>query len=298
MDFEVIIIGGSYAGLSAALALGRAKRKVLIVDSGKPCNKQTPYSHNFLTHDGEKPAEISSKAKAEVLKYPTISFIENAVSTAKSLKDGFSIGLKTGQRYASRKLLITTGLKDVFPEIKGFAACWGISLIHCPYCHGFEVSGEKIGLLMNGDNAFEMAKNLNHWNKDLTILTNGKSEFTEIQLQKLKSKSIKIIEDKIEEFEHVNGELKSVVFSKGEKLSLKAIYAKADVQQHTDLHLQLGFELTEFQTIKVDQQQQTTTVGVYAAGDCTTLMRSLSIITAAGTLAAVMINKEMIAEDF
>ena len=298
MDFDVIIIGGSYAGLSAALALGRAKRNILIVDAGKPCNRQTPHAHNFLTHDGDRPAEISAQAKAEVLQYPTVKFIDGTVNAAKKITGGFSVVLNEFISYSSRKLLIATGLKDVFPNIKGFAECWGISVIHCPYCHGYEVSGEKIGLLMNGDIAYEMAKNVNHWNKDLTLLTNGKSELTAEQTNKLKSKSIKIIETGIAELIHLDGELERVVFADGTILKLKAIYAKTDVEQHIDFHQQLGFDLTEFKTIKVDEQQQTTAKGIYAAGDCTTLMRSLSVITAAGTIAAVMINKEMIAEDF
>jgi len=298
MDFDVIIIGGSYAGLSAALALGRARREVLIVDAGKPCNRQTPYSHNFLTHDGDKPADISAKAKAEVLKYPTVKFFEGTVDSAEKLTQGFYITINGLTKYSSRKLLIATGLKDVFPDIKGFAECWGISVIHCPYCHGYEVRDEKIALLMNGEHAFEMAKTLNHWNKDLTVLTNGKSQLTSVQTEKLKSKSIAIIEDEILALEHTNGQLKNVLFANGKKLALKAMYARADVEQHTDFNAQLGFELTQFNTIKVDEQQQTSTTGVYAAGDCTTLMRSLSMITAHGTVAAVMINREMISEDF
>jgi len=298
MDFDVIIIGGSYAGLSAALALGRARRKVLIIDAGKPCNRQTPHAHNFLTHDGDKPADISAKAKAEVLKYSTVKFFEGIVDSAEKLTLGFGITINGLKKYTSRKLLIATGLKDIFPDIEGFTECWGISVIHCPYCHGYEVRDEKIGLLMNGEHAFEMAKTLNHWNKDLTVLTNGKSQLTSVQAEKLKSKSIAIIEDEILALEHTNGQLENVVFASGEKLTLKAVYARADVQQHTDFDVQLGFELTEFNTIKVNEQQQTTTTGVYAAGDCTTLMRSLSAITAQGTLAAVMMNREMISEDF
>ncbi|RZK90557.1 MAG: NAD(P)/FAD-dependent oxidoreductase, partial [Pedobacter sp.] len=146
--------------------------------------------------------------------------------------------------------------------------------------------------------AFEMAKTLNHWNKDLTLLTNGKSQLTAAQTEKLKSKSIDIIEDEIFALEHSDGQLENVVFVNGKKLALKAMYARADVQQHVNFDVLLGFELTEFNTIKVDEQQQTTVNGVYAAGDCTTLMRSLSVITAQGTLAGVMMNRKMISEDF
>ncbi|GAA4209146.1 NAD(P)/FAD-dependent oxidoreductase [Pedobacter jeongneungensis] len=298
MDFDVIIIGGSYAGLSAALTLGRSTRNVLVIDAGKPCNRQTPHSHNFLTHDGDRPAEISVAAKAEVLKYPTVKFISAKANSAKQLEDGFLVGVEDGQYFTSRKILLVTGLKDTLPDIKGLAACWAISAIHCPYCHGYEVKNEKIALLMNGEHAFDMAKTLHLWNKDLTILTNGKSQLTAEQAEKLKAKSITVLEEEIFELEHQNGHLEDVVFKNGEKIAFKAIYVKPEIEQHVNFNEQLEFELTELKTIKVNEQQQTTAKGVYAAGDCATLFRSLSIITAAGTMAAVMINKELISEDF
>ena len=298
MDFDVIIIGGSYAGLSAALALGRARRNVLVIDAGKPCNRQTPHSHNFLTRDGESPAQISEKAKADVLKYPTIKILESTVISTNKEANHFSVELDNGAYFQSRKLLIATGLKDVLPNIEGFADCWAISVIHCPYCHGYEFRDEKIGLLMNGDHAFEMARTLWNWNKDLTLLTNGKSQLTDEQEKRLRSKSIHIVEDEILAFEHQNGMLENVVFKSGERMQLKAVYARGEVFQHLDFQAQLGVLLTELNTIKVDEQQRTTINGVYAAGDCTTLMRTLSITAASGTLAAVMINKELIAEDF
>lgn len=298
MDFDVIIIGGSYAGLSAALTLGRSTRNVLVIDAGIPCNRQTPHSHNFLTHDGDRPADISAAAKAEVLKYPSVKFVAGKANSTKQIAGGFSVGLEDGKSFTARKLLLATGLKDTLPDIKGLAACWAISAIHCPYCHGYEVKNEKVALLMNGEHAFEMSKNIQLLNKDLTILTNGKSQLTAEQTEKLRSKSINIIEDEVIEFEHQDGYLENVVFKNGEKLALKAIYVKPEIAQHLNFDEQLGFELTDLKTIKINEQQQSTAKGVYAAGDCTTLFRSLSIITAAGTLAAVMINKELISEDF
>lgn len=298
MDFDVIIIGGSYAGLSAALTLGRATRKVLIVDSGKPCNRQTPHSHNFLTHDGEKPSDISAKAKAEVLAYPNVKFTDGNVDQARKIMDGFEVVLETKETFSSRKILLVTGLKDTLPAIKGFAECWGITVIHCPYCHGYEVKNEKVGLMMNGDHAFEMAKMISLWNSDLTLFTNGESQLTAAQMEKLNTKSIKIIEDEIIEIEHHHGILEKVVLSTGEEIALKALYARSEVSQHQSFHTQLGFELTEFNTIKINEQQETTAKGVYAAGDCTTLMRSLSVTNASGAMAGVMINREMLAEDF
>ncbi|RZL42051.1 MAG: NAD(P)/FAD-dependent oxidoreductase [Pedobacter sp.] len=298
MDFEVIIVGGSYAGLSAALALGRAKRNVLIIDSNKPCNKQTPHSHNFLTHDGETPAEISAKAKSEVLKYPTVKFMEGEAISAKAVGVGFEVVLLNGNKFSSRKILLASGLKDIMPDIVGFRECWGISVIHCPYCHGYEVKDEKVGLLLNGDMAFDMAKMVRHWNREVTVLTNGSSNLSKEQTALLQSKSINIIETELSAIEHKNGYLSKIIFKNGESIKLAAIYAKPKMDQHSNLYMDLNCEINENNLLVVDAFQKTTTNGVYAAGDCTTLFRGLSAAVAAGTMAGAMINKEMIWEDF
>src|SRR5690606_19368783 len=146
-----IIIGGSYAGLSAAMALGRSLRKVLIIDAGKPCNRQTPHSHNFITQDGKTPAEISSIARAQVAQYETVTFLSGFAVEGKKTNSGFEIKTEKGEIFESKKLILATGVKDIMSEIPGFAECWGISVIHCPYCHGYEVRNEKTGILANGD---------------------------------------------------------------------------------------------------------------------------------------------------
>lgn len=120
-NFDVIIIGGSYAGLSAAITLGRSLRNVLIIDSGLPCNRQTPYSHNFITQDGEKPSEITGKSKAQVLDYDTVNFIEDLAVNSKREENGFSIKNKSGKEFFAKKLIFATGIKDIMPDIKGFA---------------------------------------------------------------------------------------------------------------------------------------------------------------------------------
>src|SRR5688500_15844678 len=131
-EYDVIIIGGSYAGLSAAMALGRSLRQVLIIDSSKPCNQQTPHSHNFITQDGETPKGIAEKAKAQVLKYDTVKFYNGIATEGTKTENGFEIKTQSGGRFTSKKLLFATGVKDQFPDINGFAECWGISVLHCP----------------------------------------------------------------------------------------------------------------------------------------------------------------------
>ncbi|MEM7297910.1 MAG: NAD(P)/FAD-dependent oxidoreductase, partial [Bacteroidota bacterium] len=129
-DFDVIIIGGSYAGLSAAMALGRSLRNVLIIDSGLPCNRQTPHSHNFITQDGKTPSEIATAAKSQVLEYDTVQFLEDLASSGKRIAHGFEVLTASGKKVTAKKLVFATGIKDIMPEIKGFADCWGISVVH------------------------------------------------------------------------------------------------------------------------------------------------------------------------
>src|SRR4028119_808587 len=173
--FDVIIVGGSYSGLAAGMALGRALRKVLIIDSGDPCNKQTPYSHNFLTNDGRTPKEIALLAKQQVRMYRTVGFLDALITAGIKTKTGFEIQIQTGETFATKKLVFASGIKDIMPTIPGFADCWGISVLHCPYCHGYEVRHKKTGILANGDTAFELSSLISNWTNDLTLYTNGVS---------------------------------------------------------------------------------------------------------------------------
>src|SRR5690606_5743737 len=183
-DFDVIIIGGSYAGLSAAMALGRSLRNVLIIDSGMPCNRQTPHSHNFITQEGENPSVIAEKAKTQVLKYDTVKFESDLAIRGKKTKNGFTISTQTGKEFIAKKLIFATGVKDIMTDIEGFAECWGISVIHCPYCHGYEVKNEKTGILANGNFAYHYAQLVRNLTKNLTVFTNGKADFTREQKEK------------------------------------------------------------------------------------------------------------------
>jgi len=297
-NFEVIIIGGSYAGLSAALSLGRALRQVLVIDSGLPCNRQTAHSHNFITHDGEKPDVIAQKAKNQVLKYNTVQFLSDlAVSGAKN-DNGFSITTQTGQAFTAKKLIFATGIKDILPDIKGFSECWGITVIHCPYCHGYEVKNEKTGILADGDAAIHYAQLIRNWTKDLSIITNGPSSLKQEQANRLAKHNIPVIEKEIAELKHENGYLQQIVFTDQSVFPLKAIYSKPGHEQHCKIPEQLGCELTEHGYIKADSFQKTSVRGIFACGDNTTMMRAVANAVSSGNMAGAIANNELIEEEF
>lgn len=296
--YDVIIIGGSYSGLSAAMALGRASRNVLIIDSGEPCNRQTPHSHNFLTHDGETPAAISAKAKEQVLLYPTVTFMNGKAIKAIKTKEGFGIATEEGKNFSAKKLLIATGVKDVMPGIDGFAECWGISVIHCPYCHGYEVKGQKTALMANGTVAEHFLPVLLQWTKNLTLFTNGKSTVSEEYVTKFKKHGIAIIETEIESIQHTNGYMESLKLKSGDTHNFRAMYAKIPSVQHTFIPEDLGCEINEQGYIVVDDFKKTTVDGVFASGDCTTMMRAVAVAIESGMKAATMINNEMCVTTF
>jgi thioredoxin reductase len=297
-NFEVVIIGGSYAGLAAAMALGRAIRKVLVIDSGQPCNRQTPHAHNFLTLDGTAPAEIAAMAKQQVLAYPTIRFENDLVTNVTGSNNDFLITTAGLKAFTARKILFATGIKDIMPDIPGFSESWGISVIHCPYCHGYEYRGQHTGILMNGEMSFEFVKLIGNWSQKLTLFTNGAATFDKGLFQKITNPDFKIVEKEILELSHDNGHLKEVIFRDGSSQKLEALYAKVPFVPQTDIPEKLGCLTDDSGYIKVDDFKRTSVPGIYAAGDNTTPMRALAAAIAAGNMAGALLNKELIDDQY
>jgi thioredoxin reductase len=297
-QFDVIIVGGSYSGLAAGMALGRALRRVLIVDSGMPCNRQTPYSHNFITQDGVPPHLIASKARIQVERYTTIEFLNGLVTDVSITGDGFHVSVENAPLFNAKKLVFATGVRDVMPAIKGFAERWGISVLHCPYCHGYEVRDETTGVLANGERGYELVRLISNWTKDLTLFTNGPSTLTSEQTEKLRGRNIRIVEAELFELEHAHGHLQRIHFRDGSISDIHALYAMPAFEQHCTLPEQLGCAITDEGYIHVDPQQRTTLHGIYACGDNTTRLRTVANAVAQGTTAGMMLNKELVTEEF
>lgn len=295
---DVIIIGGSYAGLSAAMALGRSLRKTLVIDSGKPCNIQTPHSHNFLTQDGSPPAEISILAKNQVQQYETVEFYSGKAISAQKTDFGFEVATENGKKFTSKKLIVAAGIVDEIPNIKGFKESWGISLVHCPYCHGYEYKGKKTGIIANGDKAIHISSLVKNLTEDVTILTRGKAQFTDEQLEKLKNNQIEIIETDITQLKHTDGYVKSLAFDDRKEVDFEAVYGAFPFHQHSDIPESLGCEFTDFGHIKTDQFQKTNVPGLFVCGDNSSMMRSISNTVMTGNVAGAMVNMELVTDCF
>ena len=297
-DYDVIILGGSNAGLSAGMTLGRALRRVLILDSGLPCNRQTPYSHNFFTQDGKTPRQILDTAKAQLAHYSTVTLRHELATGARKTETGFDVMTEAGNTYRTKKLIAATGIKDQLPPIDGFAACWGISVIHCPYCHGYEYRQQKTGILANGDSGFEMTRLISNWTQTLTLFTNGPATLSPTQTQTLQKHQIVVDEREVAHLDHHNGELDRIVFTDASSVGIKALYTRLPFVQHSDIPAQLGCEITEQGYIKVDMWQKTTVPGLFACGDNTTFMRSVANAVYGGSVAGAALNLELITQTF
>lgn len=297
-NFDVIIIGGSYAGLSAAMALGRSLRHVLVIDSGLPCNRYTPHSHNFITHDGAVPAEIAAKAKSQVLEYNTVTYHQDIALSGQKTNNGYEINTQSGSTFHAKKLVFATGVRDIFPAIKGFENCWGKSVIHCPYCHGYEFKGQKTAILANGERAMHIAGLVDNLTKDLTIITRGEADFSEEQWRTLERNKIRAIEREVVEIKHRNGQINAILFDDGTPENYDAAYAAIPFEQHCGIPESLGCGLTETGHLQVDQFQQTTVDGIFAAGDCTAMLRTVAYAVSTGNLAGAMVNHQLVQGSF
>jgi thioredoxin reductase len=293
---DVVIIGGSYAGLSAALALGRAIRQVVVLDGGQPCNRQTPHSHNFLTQDGSTPAALAAVAREQVLAYPTVQLRQEVAVGATGENGHFTVTTASGVVLQARKLLFASGIRDLMPDLPGFAECWGISAIHCPYCHGYEYREQPTGILANGEVAAEMGPLIRNWTDKLTIFTNGPATLSPAQRQQLGARGIAVEETPLRQLVHQDGYLTHLDLADGRTVPLAALYARLPFEQHCTLPQALGCTHSETGHLKVDNMQKTSVPGIYAAGDATSPMRAVGAAVAAGMMAGAALNRELIFE--
>lgn len=299
---DVLVIGGSYAGLSAALQLARSLRRVLIIDAGQPCNRQTPHSHGFLTRDGQTPAELSAIAREQISHYPTVQFWSGKAVAAGPVAGGFSVTAESAVgaervTFTGRKILLATGVADIMPDLPGFAECWGRSVLHCPYCHGYEVHGQPLGILANGETGYEMATLIQQWSPRLTVYTNGPSTLTPDQRHVLNQLQVAVVEQTVAAIEHEEGMMTALLFPDDTRVHPTAIFARVPFRHHTDLAIQLGCTLTGNGLIQATEFGETNVPGVFAAGDITNPFRQVALAVANGAKAVAWMNREMIAED-
>jgi thioredoxin reductase len=300
--YDAIIIGGGPAGLSAAQLLGRARRRVLLCDTGKPRNASSHTMHGFLSRDGFDPAEFRRIGSSELERYEVIEVRDKAVTQVGGSIEHFRVRLDGGENFEARRLLLAFGMKDQLPEIEGVRDLWGRGVFPCPYCDGWEVKDEPLAALGNGPKALTFALLLSKWSRSLILCTNGPAELDSQARALLAKLGIEVRETALKRVEGGNGWLK-LHFSDGTTLDRRALFFHAPRTQSSDLAQQLGCEVSEEGAVAVNAMGQTTVPGVYAVGDLAhpaglPFPPTFVIVAAAqGAIAAGAIDRDLLTSD-
>jgi thioredoxin reductase len=302
--YDVIVIGGGAAGLSGALALVRFRRSVLVIDDGTPRNAPADGVHNFLTRDGVPPGEIYALGRQEVQGYGG-EFVDGTVTTARRDEDGFTVELADGTTYRSRRLLVTTGLTDVLPDVPGLAERWGKDVVHCPYCHGWEVQDQAIGVLATSSMAMHQVQLFRQLSDDVTLFLHTAPEPTEEQWEELAARGIAVVQGKVEQVEVTDDRITSVRLEGGKVVPRQALAIQTTVRARAGFLADLGLETALVEAngvevgtaVEVDARGATHVPGVFAAGNVSSPMAQVMPSAAAGLAAAGGINFDLISEE-
>lgn len=296
MHYDVIIIGGSFAGLSAAMQLARARRQVLLVDAARPRNRYAAHAHGFLGQDGVPPQEIVANARAQLARYPTLSFLDGEAIQALAQDGGFAVVMAGGEQVRGARLILATGMRDELPPLPGLQARWGQTVLHCPYCHGFEVAGEPLGVLAAHPMSVHQAMLLPDWGPT-TYFTQGQFEPSPEDARHLASRGVHVERTPVVALLGEAPALTGVVLDDGREMPLRALFVASRVHMASPLAGQLGCEFDEGPlgpVIRVDDMKQTTVPGVFAAGDASTPMSNATLASASGVMAGVCAHRSLV----
>jgi thioredoxin reductase len=300
MLFDCAIIGGGPAGLNAALILGRARRNVILFDNNNPRNAVTQESHGFITRDGIKPKEFREIAHEEIGRYPSVVYARREVTSVIKNNDSNEplfelLTSENNERYQSKTIIISTGLRDVLPSIDNISDYYGRSLFHCPYCDGWELRDKPLVVIIGEQvQGFHFIQTIYNWSKDLVVCTNGTVFQNTEQKDLLHRKGIKIIENRIKNFVGENGQMEKILFENGESVLRKGGFVMPQLIQSSDFGKQLGCQYNSLGGIAIDSFGRTNIPGVYAAGDASVIAPAQLIIAAAeGVRAAAGVNTDL-----
>jgi thioredoxin reductase len=294
--YDVVIVGAGPAGLSAALMLGRCRRRVLVCDTGRPRNAASRAMHGYLSRDGIAPLEFLRIARQELHRYDTVRVRDVAVTAATCHESRFHVTLDGGERHQSRKLLIATGVVDNLPEIPGFRELYGISVFHCPYCDGWEVRDRPLAVYGRGARGYGLSLELTLWSRDLVLCTDGPAELEADDRARLARNGIAIREDRVARLEG-RERLERIAFADGDTLSRDALFFTTGQTQQSFLAHQLGCDINEKGTVRTGKYESTHLRGLYVAGDASRAVQWVVVAAAEGAEAAFAINTDLLKED-
>jgi thioredoxin reductase len=295
--FDVIVVGGGPAGLSAALILGRCRRRVLLCDAGHPRNARSQRVHGFLSRDGTQPAELLECAREQLRPYDSVTIRFAEVVDAEQTSEAFAVILDDGLRYVGSKLLLATGVVDELPAIPGIEKFFGRSVYPCPYCDGWEWREQPLAIYGRGEKGSGLSLMLSLWSKDLILCTDGPAELSRAQRERLALQRIPVREEPIARLEGADdGLLRKIVFANGEALARQAMFFNTGARQRSPLIAKLGCELDEKGRADTGDFEEANVPGLYIVGDASGDVQFAIVAAAEGARAAVAINKAMLRE--
>jgi thioredoxin reductase len=299
--WDCIVVGGGAAGLSAALVLGRARQRTLVVDAGSPSNLPAEGVGGLLGHDGRPPAELYAIGREELAAYPTVELRAGTVEGGERVGGGFALELAGGRREVTRRVILATGMDYRPPDLPGVAELWGRSVFHCPFCHGWEVRDQALAVLGGGDGGVHRALLLREWSDDIVLLGNGPAELGEGDRERLAAAGIEVDERPVRGLVARGGTLAAIEFADGSLLAREGLLVPVTAAQRSALATRLGAETAEpgpivVDAVVVDPMFRTTSEGVSAAGDVSAQLPQVAGAISAGSLAAVGMVQGLVAE--
>ena len=293
--FDAVVVGGGPAGLSAALALGRATRRVLLAACGPARNAPAHAAHNVFTRDGTPPTELLRIGREQLRPYDVVIRDECATDIRRS-DSAYVVSFASGLVRA-RAIVLATGVRDVLPEIPGFGELWGTGVFHCPYCHGWEVANQPLAVFGTGEAALHLTKLIRGWTSDLILFTNGPTELAADDEQRIRARGIVIRQEAVERLEGSRG-LEAVILTNGEEIARVGLFVKPKQQLGSDLPLKLGCALTPEGRIQADLVGRTNVPLVFVAGDTGPGQQSVTSAAASGAIAGAGLNNDLLEKEF
>ncbi|KAA1052443.1 NAD(P)/FAD-dependent oxidoreductase [Azospirillum argentinense] len=294
---DVIIIGGSFAGLAAALQLGRARRKVTVLDTGLQRNRFASRSHGVLGHDHKRPLEILAEARQQLARYPTIRLFNTRADSVSGAIDDFSVLTSGGESLRARRLILSYGVVDQMPAVPGFAESWGTSVIPCPYCDGFEVAGQHWGLVWSGTQSMNQVRLFHDWTDNLTVLADGHDITPEIRAD-LTARQVPLVDGRIIGVARHGSHGATIKLDTGPDVAVDILFAHPRTKPSASLHDSLGLATVNTPTgiaLKTDERRETSMPGIYAAGDLANPgIPSVTTATWQGAMAGIFAQQSML----
>ncbi len=294
--FDVIIVGGGPAGLSAALILGRCLRKVLVCDNGRPRNMYSHGMHAYLSRDGIDPTEFLTVCHQELEKYQSVSHLNAEVSEARRRKSGFEVQMTDGRIFQAKKLLLATGVVDEIPNFPGIVSLYGKSVFNCPYCDAWEQRGKKILVYGKDQRGKNLSFTLRNWSEDILLITDGPSELTKEERDHLQRNGIRLHEGKVKRLHGVDAQLTHVEFEDGEMIERDSMFFNTESYLRSRLLDQLGCPYTEKDGVFTGKYEKTDVPGLYVAGNILREVQLVIVAASQGAEAAFGINSALCKE--